>query len=326
MKKLAWLIALLSIASTGCDKLGPVFGLSGEPARPRLTGAIKGKIVDQNGDPIAGAKVSNGAAVFYSSDGTSKSIVKDDLWGTVAKDKQAEHEMGLTKGEFVLTKVAGNATTLVMAEFNGVYSQAIQVYVNAATFDNTATENGLTLVDGEIKVPTFGPVPGARDTALEYVSNSLGNDALEGTSAASPSTSISFPNSGVVSLKLQAPVGGKGATVKGYRVTYYPLEADLSNLSAATPISTEIPEGLSVNPVSRTLTVPVLIQPATNTRSGPESTVGVNVVSTDASFNAYLRAKSELKAYVELLNESGSILKNRDDATISTTVTIRLKE
>ncbi|MNL89245.1 hypothetical protein D3C87_2194470 [compost metagenome] len=52
----------------------------------------------------------------------------------------------------------------------------------------------------------------------------------------------------------------------------------------------------------------------------------MNVVSSDASFNSYLRAKSELKAYVELLNESGSVLKNRDDATISTTVTIRLKE
>lgn len=326
MKQFAWVIAVLAIASAGCDKLGPVFGLSGEPDKPKLTGAIKGKIIDREGNPIAGAKVSNGAAVYYSSDGTT--VVKDDLWATVSKDKRSAHEVTLEKGEFILTKVAANTVTSVMAEFDGTYSSAVQVFVDANTFDISSETGAATKITSDITVPIYGPVGTNRLNALEYVSNSVGSGALEGTSAASPSTAVNFANNGLVSLYLKAPPGSKGATVSRYRVTYYPLEADLSNPALATPISTEVGGGLTNNPITRTLSA-ALIQPATQTRSGPQAKVDVDLVTPDASFSAYVRNKTELKAYVELLDASGSAIMGRDTtkvATISTAVTIRFKQ
>ncbi|MBO9542569.1 hypothetical protein J7643_18435 [bacterium] len=325
MKSIAWVFAVLAIASAGCDKIGPVFGLAGEPAKPRATGAIKGKVVDRNGKAIAGAKVSNGAALYYTSDG--EQIVRDDLWrSTMSDEEKAKHTLTLGEGEFVLTKVAANTITLVRAEFDGNFSPAVQIYVDAKTFDNTKDEGAPTVLDDEIKVPAYGPVDRTtRKNALEYVAST---DTLNGTPAASPSTSVTFDNGGKVTLRLKAPPGSDGTAVKSYKITYYPVEADLSNLAAATPISTEVGDGLLNNPISRSLATPVLIPPATQTRSGSPADVPLNIVTTDASFSAYVRAKSELKAYVELFDANGAILE-RDTttaATISTTVSIRLRE
>ncbi|HEY9898425.1 MAG TPA: hypothetical protein V6D00_04520 [Pantanalinema sp.] len=328
MKKFAWVIAVLSIASAGCDKLGPVFGLVGEPAKPMITGTIRGKIVDRDNQPIAGAKVSNGAAVFYSASdpSTDPIVIKDDLWrSTMSAEDKAKHQITLEKGEFVLAKVAANTVTSIMAEFDGQYSSAVQTFVDANTFDNTSETETFTRIKNPITLPIYGPVDSAHLNAVEYVSNSIGSGALEGTSAASPSTAVNFAGNGLVSLYLKAPPGSLGATVKYYRVTYYPLEADLSNLAAATPISTEIGEGIPVNPIERTLALPALIQAATNTRSGPLGRVDLTLVAPEASMSAYVRAKSELKAYVELLDSSRNAIMSRD-ATISTTVTIRFKE
>ncbi|MNT94165.1 hypothetical protein D3C72_2357970 [compost metagenome] len=69
--------------------------------------------------------------------------------------------------------------------------------------------------------------------------------------------------------------------------------------------------------------------PATQTRSGAPADVPLNIVTTDASFSAYVRDKSEFKAYVELFDASGKAILERDPntaATISTTVTIRLND
>lgn len=326
MRKFAWVFALFAIAGAGCDKLGPVFGLSGEQAKPQATGAIKGKIVDREGNPIAGAKVSNGAAVYYSSDGTT--VVKDDLWATVSKDQRSAHELTLEKGEFVLTKVAANTVTSIMAEFDGTYSSSVQVFVDANTFDASTEAGAPTKLLSEVTVPVYGPVGDSRLNALEYISNSIGSGALEGTAAATPSMAVNFTNNGLVSVYLKAPPGSKGATVSRYRVTYYPVEADLSNPSLATPISTEVGDGLTNNPINRTLSS-ALVQPATQTRSGPQAKVDLDLVTPDASFSAYVRSKSELKAYVELFDASGNAIMSRDTtkvATISTAVTIRFKQ
>ncbi|MNX46526.1 hypothetical protein D3C86_770660 [compost metagenome] len=324
MKSIAWVFAVLAIATVGCDKIGPVFGLAGEPSKPRATGAIRGKVVDRDNNPIIGAKVSNGAALYYTSSG--KEFVKDDLWrSTMSDEEKAKHTLTLEPGEFMLTKVAANTVTLIRAEFDGTFSPAIQVPVEAKTFDSTA-ENAYTEVVGNITVPTYGPVSSSRKNALEYVTST---DTLNGTPAASPSTAVTFDNGGKVVLRLKSPTGSDGATVKSYRITYYPIEADLSNLEAATPISTEVGDGLLNNPITRSLSTPVLVPPATQTRSGVPADVPLNIVTTDASFSAYVRAKSELKAYVELFDASGNAILERDTtkaATISTTVTIRLND
>ncbi len=306
MKRIACLIAALALALTGCDTFNQMIGIVGADYRPPLkTGAIKGKVVDRNGNPLVGAKVSNGAAVYFTADDGGS--VRDDLYDSTASEAdRTKHTMALSKGEFVLTKVAGNNINYVVAEFDGQTSPAVQVYVNAGTFDvsKEAGKQGITFIapsqNNEVKIAIDEPVA-ADSKLISFVSTNIADNIV---TAASASATIQYDHS-KVSIFVKAPPGGQGVTIKSSRVVY-------QNSNGVALGSGEIGTN---NDIPRTLPAPVTVLPGTNTSSGQLAQIDVPISNVNESFITTLRNARELKIQVKLYTDTGAQDVVKDRAT-----------
>lgn len=301
MKRIACLIAALAIALTGCDTINGWIGIVGSDYRPPLkTGAIKGKVVDRNGNALVGAKVTNGAAVYFTAD--DGGTVRDDLYDTTkasTDDFNKKHVMTLSKGEFVLTKVAGNGIAYLQAEFDGQMSPPIQIYVNAATFDASkdADKQGLNALD-DIKIAIDEPVS-ADSKLIKFVSTDIKDNVV---TAASASTTVQW-NHSKVSIFMQAPPGGAGITVKSARVSYQDTDGSAPD------------QTIGPNDVVRTLPAPVTILPGTKTQSGALAQVDVPISNVNSTFIDYFRTVREMKIQVKLYADTTGTETVKDRAT-----------
>lgn len=302
MKRIACLIAALAVALTGCDTINQMIGVVGSEYRPPLkTGAIKGKVVDRNGIALVGAKVTNGAAVYFTAE--EGGTVRDDLYDTTKKstdEYNLKHVMTLEKGEFVLTKVAGNGINYVRAEFDGQESPAIQIYVNAATFDASkeAGSQGLNLVPNDVKIAIDEPVA-ADSKLIKFVSTNIPDNIV---TAASASATLQFDYSKVAAF-MQAPPGGPGVIVKASRISYQ----DADGTGPDTPIGP--------NDVVRALPTPITVLPGTKTQSGPLAQVDVPITNVNSTFIDYLRNAREMKIQIVFFTDTNGTETVKDRAT-----------
>lgn len=314
MKRIASLLAALALALTGCDTINQMIGIVGADYRPPLkTGAIRGKVVDRNGLALVGAKVTNGAAVYFTAD--DGGTVRDDLYDTSKKstdEYNKKHVLTLAKGEFVLTKVAGNGINYVQAEFDGQVSPPVQLYVNAATFDRTneAANYGLNQLD-DIKIATDEPVS-SDSKLIKFVSTDIPDNVV---TAASSSATLAYDHS-KVSIFLQAPPGGAGVLVKSARVTY-------QYTSTGNPALSTSDLG-SENGITRTLNT-VTVLPGTKTQSGQLAQVDVPISNVNSSFITTLRSARELRIQVKLYTDTGGNDVVQDRAGGDLTVLLSLK-
>lgn len=309
MKRIACLIAALAIALTGCDAINQMIAAVGTDYRPPLkTGAIKGKVVDRSGNPLVGAKVTNGAAVYFTAD--EGGTVRDDLYDATKASTDAanaKHVMTLSKGEFVLTKVAGNNINYITAEFDGQTSPAVQVYVNAATFDASkeAGKQGLTLIapnqNNEVKIAIDEPVA-ADSKLITFVSTNIADNLV---SVATTSASLQY-NFSKVSVFAKAPAGGQGVTVRSSRVTY--LSSGETELGSGQT-------GLNTNNNVQTLPSPVTILPGTTTQSGQLAQVDVPFSLINNTFINYVVTNREFKVQVKLYTDMAATDPVKDRST-----------
>lgn len=301
MKRIACLIAALAITLTGCDTVSQMIGIVGSEYRPPLkTGAIKGKVIDRNGNALVGVKVTNGAAVYYTAD--DGGTVRDDQYDTTqsaTSDFNKKHLLTLAKGEFVLTKVAGNTINYLQAEFDGQMSSPVQVYVTAAAFDASkeAASRGLTGLD-DIKIAIDEPVA-ADSKLIKFVSTDIVDNII---TAASASATLQYDHSKVL-VYLKTPPGGPGVTVKSSRVSYQ----DTDGSAPDSPIGP--------NDVVRTLPAPVTILPGTKTQSGPLAQVDVPISNVNSTFIEYLKNAREMKIQVKLYTDTTGTDVVKDRAT-----------
>lgn len=317
MKRIACLIAALAVALTGCDTINQMIGVVGSEYRPVLrTGAIKGKVIDRNGNALVGAKVTNGAAVYFTADGTNTPPVRDDNYDSTKKSTDptnVKHMLTLEAGEFVLTKVAGNGIHYITVEFDGQNSPALQKYITAATFDVENKDGGMGLnLVGDIKIAVDTPITGD-SKAVKFISTNIPQNII---TAASASTTLSFYPSEKVSLYLQAPPGSGGDTVQSSKVTYYSPSG--TALSA---------NDIGIAPAPVTLTASVTILPGSSTRSGQLAQVDVTASNPTSKFRDYLIANNEVTAKIELFSDkTGALpLKDRDDNPISAEIKLRYR-
>jgi|GEM_PF-3273180 hypothetical protein len=340
MKRWIWpVVVTAAIASDGCDQVGQLLGVVGASYRPPFqTGAVRGRVVDRNGNPLVGAQVSNGAAVFFTASDPSVGAVKvkDDLFNpSDSTANQAAHQVTLGAGEFMLTKIAANTITSITAQYDGQITSPVQVFVKAQTF-SAGSSNSFTPLTADIKLPVDGPVDSNHPSAVTFLGTSIAGNVVT-VSAASNSVNASYAPSDTVSVFLQAPPGSKGATVYNALVTYFP--AGTTDFTQA-PIDTTTTTGVGPNgnPLNRPLQFPVTIVSGSALHSGPQNQVDVKLSSTNPAFINYLRTNNQLVAKIDLIATdsfsvpalgaqlpTSAVLTDRNSRPLSAVVTMRFQ-
>lgn len=218
MNMLTRLLALVTGLSliAGCASVYDQWFTLGADHRPTVeTGYIKGRVVDAYGRGIAGAQVSNGAAVFFTSDGSAK----------IKADDGTDDLTLTTPGEFVLSKV-NTGIQYVTATFDGEKSEPARILVVKKELNVTNLNAGGDNSLGDLIISTQGPLS-AGSTAIKLIQ--VFPDTLTATFSteiASGSTTPTFGGatygnqSRDITLSVAAPPNGAGQTIRSYRVEY----------------------------------------------------------------------------------------------------------
>lgn len=308
MKRIA-AIMTCSLALTGCDaftQMGQMIGVVGTDWRPSVTsGVITGRVVDRNGNPLVGAKVTNGAAVYY-----SVSVAVANKTVTVSSSSTTVGTSSVTldgEGQFVLSDIP-SPYTFVTAEYDGKVSSPIQVPVKVGAL-NAA---------GDIKIPVDGPVADTASQSLRLIGTQTPGNLVT-MSMATGSTTPAYRPSDTVSMILQAPPGSLGATIKSYRITYFAVGENTGGSNYLT--TTDVGAGNPGAPIPLAYSATVL--PGTAIRSGDQAQADAVISSTTAAFLNYIKLKGAIVAKIELLDAANATIKDRDGNAISTTVKIQ---
>lgn len=310
MKRIAGLsIITCSLALAGCDaftQMGQMIGVVGTDWRPpATTGVIMGRVVDRNGNPLVGAKVTNGAAVYYSVSvaGGSKAVTVSSSSATVGTSTVTLDG----DGQFVLSDVP-TPYTFVTAEFDGKVSSPIQVPVKA----------GALKPAGDIKIPVDGPVNDAASASLRLIGTQTPGNLVTMSMATGSTTPVYRP-SDTVSMILQAPPGSMGAAIKNYRITYFAVGENTGSGNHLT--TTDV--GVSNPGAAIPLAYPATVLPGTTIRSGDQAQADVVISNTATAFLNYIKLRGAIVAKIELLDAASVTIKDRDANAISTTVKIQ---
>lgn len=284
----------------GCDvsTLNSLFGTASAGV-PHYTGYVWGAVEDRYGRPLPGAKVSDGASVFYSSDGIQQDFTSD------VPNAAGSTAAFLDRGEFFFIRAAAGGIRNITATYDSTSSiNTVQIFVPPSS-GQTIADRSQQYVTGGTKpasasvplvINTGGPLDSSVKDVLDLPTANfntlIATGSVSGTSLSNIvyTTNVSSITGSVATITAKAPPGSSGSTLAGYAITV------TSNTTGATASL-----GTQAQPLQLT---PLLAGPGSAIVSGPS--VNVQVDLSQVNNLSIVQAPGTYRLAVEFYDQSGN--------------------